>query len=145
MATFGEKIKALRFHLGMSQEDMGKTLNTSKQNISRYENEQNSPRIDTVDYIAKKLGIEITFLINDEFSIQEVIDVFDRRCEHVQLHQIDKFHYTNPETQQIAQEISEDKNLRALFSAARDASPEDLKTAHEILKALKAKERGSEN
>ena len=51
-------------------------------------------------------------------------------------------HYINVETQKIAQEIYEDEDLRALFSAARDASAEDLKTAHDILKALKAKERG---
>ena len=48
----------------------------------------------------------------------------------------------NEETAQMAQEIFENKELRLLFSAARDASPEDLKTTHDLLLALKRKERG---
>ena len=51
-------------------------------------------------------------------------------------------YYLNPETAEIAQRIYEDRELRALFDAARDASPEDLQTVHTMLKALKAKEQG---
>ena len=51
-------------------------------------------------------------------------------------------YYLNEETAQMAQEIFENKELRLLFSAARDASPEDLKTTHDLLLALKRKERG---
>ncbi len=51
-------------------------------------------------------------------------------------------YYHDNETAQIAQEIFKNKELRLLFSAARDASPEDLKTTHDMLMALKRKERG---
>ena len=51
-------------------------------------------------------------------------------------------YYHDEETVQMAQEIFENKELRLLFSAARDASPEDLKTTHDMLMALKRKERG---
>ena len=51
-------------------------------------------------------------------------------------------YYIDPETAEIAQRIYEDRELRALFDAARDASPEDLQTVHTMLKALKAKEQG---
>lgn len=51
-------------------------------------------------------------------------------------------YYHDEETAQMAQEIFENKELRLLFSAARDASPEDLKTTHDLLMALKRKERG---
>lgn len=51
-------------------------------------------------------------------------------------------YYHDEETVQMAQEIFENKELRLLFSAARDASPEDLKTTHDMLMALKCKERG---
>lgn len=50
-------------------------------------------------------------------------------------------YYTNNETVKIAQEIFENKELRALFSAARDATPEDLKTTYQMLLALKRKEK----
>lgn len=51
-------------------------------------------------------------------------------------------YYLNDETAQVAQEIFENKDLRILFDAAKDASPEDLKTTYDMLMALKKKERG---
>ena len=51
-------------------------------------------------------------------------------------------YYINDETASIAQEIFENKELRLLFDAAKDAQPEDLQTVHQMLLALKRKERG---
>ena len=52
-------------------------------------------------------------------------------------------YYLNEETTKMAQDIFENKELRLLFDAARDASPEDLETVHSMLLALKRKERGN--
>lgn len=51
-------------------------------------------------------------------------------------------YYLNGETTRMAQDIFENKELRMLFDTARDAEPEDLKTIHQMLLALKRKERG---
>lgn len=51
-------------------------------------------------------------------------------------------YYINPETAKVAQEIFESKELRILFDAARDASPEDLRTTYRLLMDLK--NRGKE-
>ncbi len=51
-------------------------------------------------------------------------------------------YYLNDETASIAQDIFENKELRALFDAARDAEPGDLTAVHGMLLALKRKERG---
>lgn len=51
-------------------------------------------------------------------------------------------YYLNEETAKAAQEIFENKKLRVLFDAARDATPEDLETTYNMLMALKKKERG---
>ena len=51
-------------------------------------------------------------------------------------------YYINDETASIAQDIFENKELRLLFDAAKDAHPEDLQTVHQMLIALKRKERG---
>lgn len=53
----------------------------------------------------------------------------------------DKY-YLNEETAEMAQKLFENRNLRILFDAAKDASPEDLKTTYDMLMALKKKERG---
>ena len=51
-------------------------------------------------------------------------------------------YYINDETASIAQEIFDNKELHLLFDAAKDAQPEDLQTVHQMLLALKRKERG---
>ena len=51
-------------------------------------------------------------------------------------------YYLNDDTAEIAQAVFENKDLRVLFDAAKDASPEDLKTTYDMLMALKKKERG---
>lgn len=53
-------------------------------------------------------------------------------------------YYLNDETAQMAQKLFENKELRVLFDAAQDASPEDLKTTYDMLMALKKKERGAD-
>jgi transcriptional regulator with XRE-family HTH domain len=52
-------------------------------------------------------------------------------------------YYLNEETAKMAQAIFENKELRALFDTARNASPDDLATAHNMLLALKRKEQGN--
>ena len=51
-------------------------------------------------------------------------------------------YYLNGETAEMAQALFENKDLRVLFDAAKDASPEDLKTTYDMLMALKRKDRG---
>ena len=46
--TFGDKLKKYREEHGISQEQLGAILGTSKQVISRYEKGQRSPQLDTV-------------------------------------------------------------------------------------------------
>ena len=52
-------------------------------------------------------------------------------------------YYLNDETAEMVQTLFKNKPLRVLFDAAKDASPEDLKTTYDILMALKKKERGN--
>ena len=55
----------------------------------------------------------------------------------------DSKYYINEETAEMAQALFENRNLRVLFDAAKDATPEDLKTTYDMLMALKKKERGN--
>lgn len=54
-------------------------------------------------------------------------------------------YYINNETAKVAQEIFENKQLRALFDVQRDMEPEDLKALHQMALALKRKERGNDD
>nr|DAY57643.1 MAG TPA: helix-turn-helix domain protein [Caudoviricetes sp.] len=47
-------------------------------------------------------------------------------------------YYTDRQTGKIAQEIFENKDLRILFDASKDLSPEDIKAVVEIAKRIKS-------
>jgi len=65
MDTFGQKLKRLRVELGMSLEEMGRLLGTTKQVLSRYENDIREPKISTVTRYAEWLGINARDLLSD--------------------------------------------------------------------------------
>lgn len=66
MSDFATTLKRIRTEKGMSQEEFATFLGTSKQNISRYENGEVSPKISTAAKMAAKLGITIAQLNGDE-------------------------------------------------------------------------------
>ena len=78
---------------------------------------------DRLQDIAEYLGVSSEYLLNGDEK------------------ESDKY-YLNDETAKMAQELFENRDLRVLFDAACDASPEDLKTTYDMLMALKRKERG---
>lgn len=102
--------------------DLVNDLNIPFTTVSNWTNGIKMPRMGNVELLANYFGIEKSDLIEDRSKKQH--------------------YYVNRETRDIAQSIFEDKDLRLLFDAARDASPEDLQIAHNMLKALKKKERG---
>jgi len=65
---FGDKLKSIRTERHMSQEDMAKLLNTSKQVISRYETKQRTPKIAVVTTYAEKLGVPLEYLIDNSLE-----------------------------------------------------------------------------
>lgn len=83
-------------------------------------------------------------LISGELA-KKIADYFNVSIEYLMTGEEkdrgDKY-YLNDDTAEIAQAVFENKDLRVLFDAAKDASPEDLKTTYDMLMALKKKERG---
>lgn len=79
-------------------------------------------------------------------KMKKIADFFEVSVEYLMTGEEKKeasIYYTNEETAKAAQEIFENKELRMLFDAARDADPEDLKALHSMALALKRKERGN--
>lgn len=81
---------------------------------------------DRLQDIAEYLGVSSEYLLNG-----------DEKEENK--------YYINEETAEMAQALFENHDLRVLFDAAKDASPEDLKTTYDMLMALKRKERGEDD
>ncbi|QPA31597.1 helix-turn-helix domain-containing protein [Thermaerobacillus caldiproteolyticus] len=81
--SFGKKLKSLRTSMNLTQEGLAKALNTkygtnfNKGMISKWENDKEEPRIDSVRYIADFFNVsldEILGLKDNEVNIYEVVE-----------------------------------------------------------------------
>lgn len=76
-----------------------------------------------------------------ENRLFEIADYLGVSADYIRGEEEKHGYYFNDETAAIAQEIFENKELRMLFDASRNAAPEDLLAAREVVLALKRKER----
>ena len=120
--TVYERIESLRKERKISQGNLEKELGFSNGSISKWKTSM--PKPERLQKIAGYFGVTVDYLMTGNES-----DGKER-------------YYTNDETASIAQEIFDNKELRLLFDAAKDAQPDDLQTVHQMLLALKRKERG---
>lgn len=124
---FAKNIRFLRKRAEMSQDKLAEMLGyKSFTTIQKWESGVSEPSMATAQKIANLFHVDIDDLIKTDLEAGKPKDEY----------------YLNEETAQIAQQIYEDKELRALFDAARDISPEDLKTVYSVALAMKRKERG---
>lgn len=78
-------------------------------------------------------------------KLQKIADFFGVSLEVLMTGKDQNGYYFDQETAEVAQSLFENKELRILFDAARNASPEDIKTAADVLLALKRKEEYNGN
>ena len=82
--------------------------------------------------------------------LQKIADYFNVTVDYLMTGEdksalLERKYYINNETAEMANKIFHSKELRQLFNAATDAKPEDIETVHQMLLALKRKERGGNN
>lgn len=122
--TFSKNLNYFMALNNKTQIDIINDLGFNKSAVSTWCNGTRLPRMDKVDALAKYFGINRSDLIENREYKQS------------------SGYYTNRETAKVAQEIFENKELRALFDVQRDMDPDDLKALHNMALALKRKERG---
>lgn len=126
---FAKNIRFLRKRAELSQDKLAEMLGyKSFTTIQKWESGVSEPSMGTAQKIANLFHVDIDDLIKVDLEAEE------RKPKGE--------YYLNPETAEIAQDIYENKELRALFDAARGISPEDLKTVYSVALAMKRKERG---
>lgn len=69
-----KKIKALREHNNYTQDDLALACNVTRSAISNWENERREPSHDMVRTIACIFGVTIEELLNDNISIEEILN-----------------------------------------------------------------------
>lgn len=74
----GKALKYMRIKKGLNQEQLGKILNISQQNLSRYEKNQRIISFDLIEQIANNCGYKIFFENeNEKFQIKDIVRKID--------------------------------------------------------------------
>jgi len=94
-------------------------LNISRSAIGMYENGERVPNLEILELFADYFNVDMNYITG---STPEE-------------------YYSNLQSKQIAQEIFNNENLKALFDASRNATPEDLEITKNLLLSLKRKEQ----
>lgn len=118
-----------------------------------YENVKNAAKAKgySINRLEKELGFSRSYILKFKTitpsaeKIQKIADFLGVSSEYLMTgeeKENEERYYTNDETAQVAQEIFENKELRALFDVQKDMTPDDLRALHSMALALKRKERG---
>lgn len=116
-----------------------------------YENVKNAAKAKgySINRLEKELGFSRSYILKFKTitpsaeKIQKIADFLGVSAEYLMTgEENEERYYTNDETAQVAQEIFENKELRALFDVQKDMDPDDLRALHNMALALKRKERG---
>lgn len=120
MSDFKDMLKYLRTREGLSQLELSRKLGIAKSTISMYELGRREPDFETLESLCDFFNVDMKFIMGKVGTEND--------------------YYINPDTAKAAQEMHDNHDLKVLFDAARDASPDDLKTTYNMLMALKRKE-----
>lgn len=123
MGNFYSVLKSLRLSQGLTQDELAKHLKISRSAIGMYEKGAREPDYETLEIIADFFNVDIDYLLG-------------RTTKTTYIPKADSY-YLNEETQQIAQEIFENEDLKMLFDTTKDCSPEDMKKVISMVKAFK--------
>lgn len=144
MEKIYENIKKLRLELGMSQEELArKTGYSDRSSIAKIESGKVDLTNSKIVDFAKALNTTPSALMGwttyDDLKDKTWNDVSKQTWTSIKNKddQTKPEYYLNAETAKVAQEIYDDKDLHALFDAARDATPDELKRAKKFLQMLK--------
>ena len=109
----------LRDEKGVKDATVARETGIPRSTFTDWKNGRSQPKNDKIQRIADYFGVTVDYFTNDTTSGQS------------------ESYYLNQETAEIAQEVFDNPDLRILFDAARDAKPESLQFAAELLRKFK--------
>lgn len=89
--TVGSRFKKIRKILNLSQEELAKNLNITKQAISNIENSKSMPSIVSMSKLATKYNINLNYLIADSGEIYISKDENYKSLRNTLLEEVDEF------------------------------------------------------
>lgn len=115
---FSRNLNSYIDNSGKTQLEIANSIGVSPQTFNTWCKGIAIPRMGKVQALADYFHINKSDLIEDKSSSEPS-------------------YYTNKETQQLAQEIFDNPDLKILFDTTKDCSPEDMKKVISMVKAFK--------
>ena len=113
----------LRDQAGVSDYKVAKETGVSRSAFTDWKNGESKPKRENLEKIAEYFGVPVEYLITGKHPERESDS--------------GKKYYFSDEAAEMAQEIFENKDLRALFDATRKLSPEMLRSFEAFARAMK--------
>lgn len=110
-----KNLKRIAYDSQRTQADIARDLKLKQATVSSWMNGTRVPRMDKID------------LLCHYFNCRRA-DIMEEHTEE---------YYLQAETARMAQAAFDDPDLRALFDAARNANPQDVRMAADLLRRLK--------
>ena len=136
-----DRIRQLRIAHGMSQQALADKLGVTNVAVSQWERGVKQPKMEMREALCDLFNVNMEYLNGNWDKIsrlltEEEAELIDRKRDGS-----DAGYYMDPAAVEIAQKIFENKEMRALFDAVDDITPDDLEAVYNIALALKRKER----
>ncbi|MSS18891.1 helix-turn-helix transcriptional regulator [Pseudoramibacter porci] len=125
MSTLSANIRFLRRAAGMSQAELAHALGfRSLTTVQKWESGGSMPSLATAADLAELFAVTLDDLVRHDFA-----DPTNNPDD-------DDVYYIDPEARKIALKVEGHPPLRDLFDACRDAAPEDIAMAAEMLRRM---------
>ena len=130
ISNFAKKLKEAMDIRKVSQTELHEKTGIGKPSINAYLKGEYKAKQDKVDLIAEALRVDPTWLIG-----------YDVPMERSSRESFNNGYYTDPETAELAEKLRTDPDMKILFSAAKDLTPEEMQQAADYVNYLKIKGR----
>lgn len=132
ISNFAKRLKEAMDIRKISQTELHEKTGIGKPSINAYLKGEYKAKQDKVDLIAEALNVDPTWLIG--------YDVPMDRSSRESFNNSNGY-YTDPETAELAEKLRTDPDMKILFSAAKDLTPEEMQQAADYVNYLKMKGR----
>ena len=110
---------------GIRAADLARKTGLLESTISQYRSGYAKPKVERLALLANALHVNPVWLMGLDVPMD------------VQTNAPPTDYYLDPEAAEIAQRVFDDPDLRILFHAAQDVSPENIRLAAEMLRRMK--------
>lgn len=132
---------------GLRASDVSKATGVSYSTFTDWKAGRYTPKYEKMKKIADFFGVPVEILSGDES--QKSVEVFRTSFTEAELSEtimkaFKRQYYEDADTAALAQSMKDNHELRVLFDAAKDATPEDLRTVSDMLMLLKKRRENAD-